>query len=150
MFLLHTFLQLWQYMLIILTWEFFINFSFFYRQLFYKFRKRILCFADFKRFIKYKFIRIIQYSTLLCFHCNRLVCLFYTQIDNCRVSIAGYLFVLLHASQVFRVSRKLTIKHFILFGITIVTAIIIVTCALFIHSIHKKIKSDIDQYKKCF
>jgi hypothetical protein len=26
--LLHTFLQLWQYMLIILTWEFFINFSF--------------------------------------------------------------------------------------------------------------------------
>jgi hypothetical protein len=67
--LLHT-LQLWQYMLIILTWEFFINFSFFYRaSAILQIQKTILCLVFSltpKEFIKYKFIRIIQYSTLLC------------------------------------------------------------------------------------
>jgi hypothetical protein len=79
MFLLHTFLQLWQYMLIILTWEFFINFSFFYRAsaiLQIKTNFMFGIFADSKEFIKYKFIRIIQYSTLLFSYCNRLVCFF--------------------------------------------------------------------------
>jgi hypothetical protein len=75
--LLHTFLQLWQYMLIILTWEFFINFSFsIVPQLFYKFRNEfyVWYFIDFKRVYKVQIYKNHTFNSFVFSYCNRFVC----------------------------------------------------------------------------
>jgi hypothetical protein len=105
--------------------NFFINFSFFYRASailqIQKTNFMFGIFADSKRVYKVQIYKNhTVFNSFVFSYCNRLVCLFYTQIDiivgfHCWDTCLFYF----HASQVFRVSEKLTIKHFILFGITI-------------------------------